>query len=146
MWNFLTSWVTISFSRGTLFRGVNFLHTSRTVKVVVFWYGSYVVGYQRFGCPCCLHLQGGCAGSCVVSYLITTRCHNPQDHGLNLHLKLPLNAHSFTELWKSTQWAFRLAFPGGHEWRKRKRQIRRKSINSEVKSGKKKRETNGRGK
>jgi len=45
---------------------------------------SYVVGYRRFGGPCCLHnhIQGEDGGSMtletLVSYIIIRR-HNPED-------------------------------------------------------------------
>jgi hypothetical protein len=43
---------------------------------------SVVVGFQRFGGPFCLHLQGEDRGS-MVSYS-TTRRHNPDDLDLKL--------------------------------------------------------------
>jgi hypothetical protein len=55
---------------------------------VVFWVMtllSDVVGYQRLGGPCCLHFQGEMASETFVSYDITTRCHNTEDHDINLH-------------------------------------------------------------
>jgi hypothetical protein len=45
------------------------------IQVDFFWVVtpcSVVVGYQRFGGPCCLHLQGE-----VISYHNAARCHNP---------------------------------------------------------------------
>jgi hypothetical protein len=52
-----------------------------SVQVKVLWVltpCSDVVAYKRFGGHCCLHLQGE-----VVSYHITTRRHNPEDHDSN---------------------------------------------------------------
>jgi hypothetical protein len=55
---------------------------------VVFWVVtpySFAVGYQRFGGPCCLHLQGEMkmeverSFKTLVSYRNITLCHNPQD-------------------------------------------------------------------
>jgi hypothetical protein len=40
-----------------------------------------VAGHQRFGGPCCLHLQS----ETLVSYHSTARRHNPEDLDLNLH-------------------------------------------------------------
>jgi len=41
---------------------------------------SIVVGYQRFGGPCCLHLQGEVTSETLVSQHNTTRRHHPEDH------------------------------------------------------------------
>jgi hypothetical protein len=78
--------------------------TAVMFHVEVFWVVtpySFVVRYQRFGVPCCLHLQGKAAGvrdngidiglhftlkmeaawisESSVSYHINTRRHNPED-------------------------------------------------------------------
>jgi hypothetical protein len=56
----------------------------KEAHVAVFWVVmrySNVVGYRRFGGPCCSHLQS----EVFVSYHISTPCHNPEDHDLNLH-------------------------------------------------------------
>jgi len=42
---------------------------------------GYVVGYQCFEGPCCLHLQ--------VSYHTTTRRHNPEDQELHIIIITP---------------------------------------------------------
>jgi len=56
------------------------------IQVAVFWVVtlcSSVVGYQCFRGLCCLHLHGD-----VVSYHITTQCHNPQDCNLKFFFVL----------------------------------------------------------
>jgi hypothetical protein len=45
---------------------------------------SHVVGYQLVTGPCWLHIQGEVKSSKpLVSYHVTLRHHNPQDHDLN---------------------------------------------------------------
>jgi len=67
-------------------------HTKKSVfQVAVFWVVtpcSHVLGYQRFGGPCCLHLQGE-----VVCNHETTRRHKPEDCDLNLHRCESLTYH-----------------------------------------------------
>jgi hypothetical protein len=49
-------------------------------QVVVFWIGtlcSHVVGYLRFGGPCCLHLQGESGGSMVLHDVSTRKTTSP---------------------------------------------------------------------
>jgi len=53
------------------------------IQFVVFWVVTPcndVVGYQRFGGSCCLHLHPK-AGSSMVLHITALR-HNPQDHNL----------------------------------------------------------------
>jgi hypothetical protein len=57
---------------------------------------SVVAGYQRFGGPCCLHLQGVVKIettwiSETVFHHIATRRHNPEDVDLNLHRRKTLS-------------------------------------------------------
>jgi len=61
-------------------------------QVEVFWVVtpcSVVVGYHRFGGPCCCHLQGGvkmaavCSSETLVPYRNTTQRHNPEDLDVN---------------------------------------------------------------
>jgi hypothetical protein len=45
-----------------------------SIQVVVFWLMtqcSVVVGYQRFGGPCCLHLQGECVTFRILVLIAT---------------------------------------------------------------------------
>jgi len=51
-----------------------------TVKLEVFTPRSDVAGYQCFGRPCCLHLQG----DVMMSYYVTTRCQNPEDKDMDV--------------------------------------------------------------
>jgi len=51
--------------------------TAVKFRVEVFWVVTRV-GYQRFGGPCCLHLQGGVTGHSQHN-CNTTRRHNSQD-------------------------------------------------------------------
>jgi hypothetical protein len=58
--------------------------SSFDVQIMVLWVVtscSDVVGYQRFGVPCCLHLYPEDGDSMtlqtLVSSHITARCHNP---------------------------------------------------------------------
>jgi hypothetical protein len=54
--------------------------TTTKIQVVIFRVltpCSDVVGYERFGRLCFLHLQGEVK---LVSYQVTTRRHNPEDH------------------------------------------------------------------
>jgi hypothetical protein len=64
-----------------------YLEDEDSTQVKVVWTVtpcSVVVGYQRFGRPSCLYLQGGSRSSeTFVSYSNTTRHHNPEDLGLN---------------------------------------------------------------
>jgi hypothetical protein len=66
--------------------------TTIEIQVQFFWVVtpcSVVVGYQRFGGPCCLHLQGEVTmeaaeySETLTSY-ITTQRYNSQDHVLGL--------------------------------------------------------------
>jgi hypothetical protein len=61
-----------------------------TIQVEVFWVVtpcSVVVGYQRFGGPFYLHLQGGTS----VSYHQITRHHNQEDLDFNLQIRISEN-------------------------------------------------------
>jgi hypothetical protein len=69
--------------------------TATNIQVVVFWVltpFSDVVGYQRFGRPCCLHLQGEVkmqavwSSETLVPLHIITRRHNPEDHDFNYNV------------------------------------------------------------
>jgi hypothetical protein len=67
-------------------------------QVEVFWVVTpcnVVVEYQRFGGPCCPHLQGETAWSSevLVSYCNATQYHNPEDLDLNLHSHENLKSH-----------------------------------------------------
>jgi len=59
---------------------------------------SAVVGYQRFRVPCCLHLQGGAKmeaarnSETFVTYHKTTRCCNPEELDMSLHRCENLNS------------------------------------------------------
>jgi len=60
------------------------------LQVEVFWVVtqcSNAVGYQRFGGPCYLHLQGEASRSSktLVSYSSTTQRRIPEDLDLKLH-------------------------------------------------------------
>jgi hypothetical protein len=76
------------------------------LQVMIFWVVtpcSDVVGCQRFGGPCCLHLQGegrmnaARPSDNLVSYHITTQCRNPEDHDVipylgPIHFTLQMDA------------------------------------------------------
>jgi hypothetical protein len=74
---------------------MEFDQSTQEIHVVVFCVVtpcSDVQGRHHFEVPCCLHLQGEVNEGGVprsseksVSYHITTRCHNPEDHDLNLY-------------------------------------------------------------
>jgi hypothetical protein len=52
------------------------------IQVEVFWSvtpRNVVVGYRRFRCSCCLHLQGTRISVTSVSYHKTAQCHNKED-------------------------------------------------------------------
>jgi hypothetical protein len=95
LWAFafhMTSWVTVSFSRTKKIQPNSDTGESKTIngnyarfevftaikiEVMVFWVlmpCSVVVGYQRFGAPCCLHL-----------HCITTRYRN-SEHNLKMEM------------------------------------------------------------
>jgi len=59
------------------------IFSTMKIQVVVFCVVTpcnWVVGHQRFGGLCCLHLQ---PPETMVSYHIATRCHNSKDHNIN---------------------------------------------------------------
>jgi len=76
----------------------------------------YVVGHQRFGAPCCLHVPW--PSETLISY-ITTRCHNPDDchrefprlcsfsNGLTSSDYWSKTCSNFTP-WRSCKWSWRL--------------------------------------
>jgi len=52
------------------------------IQVEVLWIltqCSYVVGYRRFGVPCCVNMEVECLPETSVSYHITARHHNDRD-------------------------------------------------------------------
>jgi hypothetical protein len=83
----------------------NYIINFKCFQVMVFWVITLwkdAVGYQRFGGPCCLHLESevnGARGGGVHStlkmeaawpYHINIWCHNPEDHNLYLHRSVSL--------------------------------------------------------
>jgi hypothetical protein len=84
----------VPISRTDCYTPRNFTLTAVTFLVEVFWVVTpcIVVGYQRFRCPCCLHLQGGSMDRWNASYN-TIRRHNPEDLDL-------LHAQSTRVVWK----------------------------------------------
>jgi len=69
---------------------------------MIFWVVtlcSDVVGYQQFGGPCCLDLQGELkaakSSETWLSYHITTQYHNPENFDLYHHCE-NLKCHSIT--------------------------------------------------
>jgi len=62
--------------------------TAMKIEVVVFRVlapCNDVVGYQCFGGPCCLHLQGEVNIEIMVSYCITTCYCIPEGHNMKGH-------------------------------------------------------------
>jgi len=68
------------------------------IQVEVIWVVtpcSDMVGYERFGGPCCLHLQGEDGGSKVLRN--TTRFHNSEGLGLNMNCTKTTLYHEFSK-------------------------------------------------
>jgi hypothetical protein len=58
---------------------------------------SVVVGYQRFGGPCCHHLQAGRSAETLVSY-ITPRCHNSEDFDAKIRRRKNLKSRNMSSI------------------------------------------------
>jgi hypothetical protein len=68
----------------------------KKIHVKVFWVVkpcSGGVGYQCFGGPCCIHLQGEVKTGSKVPNCNTTWHHNPEDSDLNLYCCKNLKSH-----------------------------------------------------
>jgi hypothetical protein len=79
--------------------------TAVKIEVEFFWLVTLcnvVLGYQRFGGPCCLHLQGeevAWTSEMLVSYHITTRHYNPEELDLKANqICVPYHVSTFI-LW-----------------------------------------------